>query len=197
MEKINEKTVAMVSMPMILEIENLIDGINNVRLFRNQKIENALVSVVFSASNFDDNEIIFGKKKNDIRSIIEFSQVIDFVKLNICRLGMIGVEMGGTQILINTVDLSDNKNKQTIFACYNSLFGRAVTYPIHLNSKLVGEIVHDFFANTDLKLTQELQLGIPFIKKGKIRLYLYPAEIMCPFLLPLGIKHSKEFPDGD
>lgn len=147
------------SMPIIIEVENLYDGENEVILFRDQP-ENWLLKIT--------NPLRHSERKPENSDI---EQLFEGIKFSQPRIGLAMITLSEQDIIKGDV-LSDS----VMVVCNSDTVGRSISRRLSftkglLNTKMQCELGEPFQFN------YETQLSFTFTKKGKVTIYLYPVAV--------------------
>ena len=148
------------SMPIVIEVENLYDGENEVILFRDQP-ENWLLKIT--------NPLRHSEGKPAISDI---EQLFEGIKFGEPRIGLAMITLSEQDIIKGDV-LSDS----VMVVCNSDTVGRSISRRLSftkglLNTKMQCELGEPFQFNW------QTQLSFTFAKKGKVTLYLYPVSVV-------------------
>lgn len=157
--KTTEQNRIQMSMPIVIEVENLYDGENEVILFRDQP-ENWLLKIT--------NPLRHSERKPENSDI---EQLFEGIKFSQPRIGLAMIALSEQDIIKGDV-LSDS----VMVVCNSDTVGRSISRRLSftkglLNTKMQCELGEPFQFN------YETQLSFTFTKKGKVTIYLYPVAV--------------------
>ena len=159
------------SKPISFSVTNFIDGENNVRLFRNSKLDGAEFKYLIPAFNFDDNTNLFVMDEDFVPTIPTHEDVMEIMKIDHYIIGAVAVELSAPDIL--RIAPGEVPHPFICFCRWDLYgdvdFGVTTLLPINDNPlRLQG--------TSNSLLNAKTQLGIPFQKKGTIKVHLYPSD---------------------
>lgn len=150
---------------MQIEVYNFLEGPNSVRLFRNEKLVDASACGSSPQANFDDTDLA----EEDKERITELSTINDFIKIGQYYIG--GVKVG-----VNPPDCIEYMDGHpVIHFCGWDINTKTEKKDIILTEKLSDT---EFASTTDFVLNIKAQVGIKFLKKGRVTIFFAPSNRM-------------------
>lgn len=158
--------------PMMINIENLVDEPNNVEIFGMSAIPNANAKITMQVA-YNKLTVVDGSVSVEQRDI-PFSDVVAWVNQNKPQIIKIVAVLSSPDIIAK----SGMPPSENIWLNYSDIFGFGHTMPIELKHCLVHCKRVSDNEGDGFNLNMHSTITIPFAKSGKITLMLYRDKIV-------------------
>ena len=151
---------------MQIEVENFLAGINTVRLFRNERLVNASAYGSAPQANFDDVPPTADSQPDSLPPT-PISLINDFIKVGNYEIGAVKITMSEQGLI------KENQGIPVIYFCGWDINTAKDNKEISFFNK-ISDL--EFVAQHSFMLNIKAQIGIEFLKRGKVALFFAPSQ---------------------